>query len=302
MVIKNMNIENTLFNGIEALNISNGTIQLTILTGVGPRIIHASLINKPNLFAVFDETFSQPLEGYRIFGGHRLWHAPEHPVRTYIPDNKPVNVKVDEAIHLTQATEEATGIQKQMSVQFIGQNRVRLTQHLTNHGIWPVRLAGWGISMMKPDGVGIFPLPPRAPHSDHTLLFNSRLNLWSYTDFSDPRYTFTPTAILLRQDRERPAQKFGGTIPTGWLGYAHADGLFIKYAPYQSTLSMNDEPVAEIYTDPRVMEIETLSATQTLAPSERLTHIEEWDILPPVDLPTDEAGVAEIMKNVNIIS
>jgi hypothetical protein len=65
---------------------------------------------------------------------------------------------------------------------------------------------------------------------------------------------------------------------------------------------MNDEPVAEIYTDPRVMEIETLSATQTLAPSERLTHIEEWDILPPVDLPTDEAGVAEIMKNVNIIS
>lgn len=301
-MVQNMKIDNILFNDVEALNISNGTIQLIILTGVGPRIIHASLVDQPNLFAVFDETFAQPLTGYRIFGGHRLWHAPEDATRTYVPDNQPVNVKVDDALHLIQATEELTGIQKQISVQFISAHRVRVTHQLTNHNIWPVHLAGWGISMMKPDGVGVFPLPERTPHSDQTLLPNSRLNLWSYTDFSDPRYTFTPSAILLRQDRQLPAQKFGGTIPTGWLAYAHADGLFIKYAPHHATPTLNDESVAEIYTDPRVMEIETLSAAQTLAPHERLTHIEEWDILQPVQLPTDEAGVAEVMKNVNVIS
>lgn len=294
-----MNIQNTIYKDIEALHLSNDTIELIILTGVGPRIIHASLLDKPNLFAVFDPAFEQPLSGYRIFGGHRLWHAPEHHKRTYVSDNQPVSVKVDDAIHLTQNMEELTGIQKKMTIEIIGANRVQITHQLTNQGIWPVRLAGWGITMMKPGGVGVFPLPPRAPHSDQTLLSNSRLNMWSYTDFSDPRYTFTPSAILLRQDRNMSAQKFGGTVPDGWLAYAHADGLFVKYANYEPTLSMNDEPVAEIYTDPNVMEVETLSASQTLAPGETLTHVEIWDILPPVDLPTDEAGVEEIYNNVN---
>lgn len=294
-----MNIDNIVFKGFEALHISNGAIELVVLTEVGPRIIHASLADKPNLFAVFDEQFEPDHKGYPLLGGHRLWHAPEHPVRTYVHDNQPVNVKVDEAVHLTAPIETLTGIQKQISIEFIGTNRVQITHQLTNHGIWPVRLAGWGISMMKPDGVGVFPLPPRAPHSDQTLLPNSRLNLWSYTDFSDPRYTFTPTAILLRQDRERPAQKFGGVVPDGWLAYAHPDGLFIKYSDYQALPVMSDEAQAEIYTDPRVMEIEMLSEWRTLATGERLTHVEIWDILPPVALPQDEAGVEEIMKNVN---
>lgn len=294
-----MNIESTFFNDIEALHISNGTLELIILTGVGPRIIHASLLDQPNLFAVFGEQFDHSHKGYPLYGGHRLWHAPEDPVRTYVPDNRPVDVKIDDRIQLTTPTEELTGIQKQMTVEFLGQNRVQVTHRLTNHGIWPVRLAGWAITMMTPDGVGVFPLPPRAPHSDQTLLPNSRLNLWSYTDFSDPRYTFTPSAILLRQDRHSPAQKFGGVIPDGWLAYAHEHGLFIKHASHQPAPIMNDETQAEIYTDPRVMEIETLSTWKTLAKGESLTHVEIWDILPPVALPTDEAGVQELMNNVN---
>ena len=74
------------------LEISNEQVKLLITLDVGPRVIFYGFIDGQNMFKNFDEQMG--LTGgdeWRIYGGHRLWHAPEVAPRTYSPDNEPVN-------------------------------------------------------------------------------------------------------------------------------------------------------------------------------------------------------------------
>ncbi len=298
-----MQPQQTTYRGISAYHLSNDVIELIVLTGVGPRIIHAGLSNGGNLFAVLDEHFATPPDNeYRFFGGHRLWHAPEHPVRTYQPDNTPVAIALGQGVaNFTQATEAHTGIQKSLTVHMGTGNRVEVVHTLTNHGAWPVKLAVWTLSMMAPGGVAVLPLPPRTAHGPDTLLPNSHLTLWPYIDLSDPRWTFCRDYILLRQDPQRPAPlKIGASLPAGWLAYTNAAGLFIKrFATQPDTEYPDGGSQAELYTDNHLLELEALSPLVTLAPGGTITHSETWDILPPVPLPTDDASVnTHIIPNI----
>jgi hypothetical protein len=293
-----MHIEEIEYRGVAAYRLSNDTIELIVLTGVGPRVIHAGLLGKENLFAVFDEHFSpdaaQQSDTYHLFGGHRLWHAPEHPIRTYQPDNAPVAVTVgDGEITFTQTTEAHTGIQKTITIRIGEGGRVELHHTLTNQGMWPVTLAGWTLSVMAAGGVAVLPLLPRTTHSDDTLLPNGRLVLWPYTDLSDSRWTFARDFVLLRQDTaSTSALKIGADVPAGWLAYAHPNGLFIKHFDAQADVAYpDDNSQAELYTDARILELETLSPVITLQPHQSLSHREAWNILPPVALPTDDASI-----------
>ncbi|MEY4489820.1 MAG: hypothetical protein RIQ79_2328, partial [Verrucomicrobiota bacterium] len=74
------------FRGAAALRLETGALALEVTTGVGPRI--TSLRSKKgkagNLFLEMPAD-EQRANGFLLRGGHRLWHAPEHLVRTYQP-------------------------------------------------------------------------------------------------------------------------------------------------------------------------------------------------------------------------
>jgi hypothetical protein len=54
---------------------------------------------------------------WRLYGGHRLWHAPEIPNRTYFPDNQAVTVEtLNDGVLLTAPVEKSTGIQKSIEI------------------------------------------------------------------------------------------------------------------------------------------------------------------------------------------
>lgn len=295
-----MQIKQTTYQDISALHISNGVLEMTVLVGVGPRIITAGLVGRDSLLATFPDDFARvpaaPDDHY-FYGGHRLWHAPEHPRRTYAPDNAPLQSAqfndADGTLSLTQHTERETGIQKMLDIRFIDDHRVELTHSLTNHGLWPVTLAVWPLTMMATGGVAVLPLPPRQPHSPQTLLPDSHLSLWGYTDLSDPRWTFCPNYILLRASDANPAPlKIGADVAAGWLAYAHPDGLFIKHFAHDPAARYPDGGCnAEIYTDHNILELETLSPLVELAPSATLTHRETWHIVAPVPIAAGEADV-----------
>ena len=71
--------------------LSNGILELIITADVGPRIIRFGFVGQDNEFAEFEDMMGQTGgDEWKIYGGHRLWHAPEIPGRTYFPDNTPV--------------------------------------------------------------------------------------------------------------------------------------------------------------------------------------------------------------------
>ena len=75
--------------------ISNGEVELVMTSDIGPRIMRYAFIGGQNLFKEFEETLGKSGEPAWVpRGGHRIWAAPEDPVKTYAPDNSPVKVAI----------------------------------------------------------------------------------------------------------------------------------------------------------------------------------------------------------------
>lgn len=70
--------------------LGNGQIELVATTDVRPRVIRFGFVGGPKLFEEWpDQIGTTSGNEWRIYGGHRLWHAPKTKPRTYAPDNTP---------------------------------------------------------------------------------------------------------------------------------------------------------------------------------------------------------------------
>ena len=181
--------------------LANERIEVIATTDVGPRIIHLSLPGGENMFGVMpDQAGLTGGDERRIYGGHRLWHAPEAKPRSYYPDNAPVLAEVEgDTLRLIPPEETTTGIQKEMVISLVGDHpHVRVRHVLENRGLWPVELAPWALSVMNLNGVAI--VPQSTWSEPDGLLPNRVLTLWPYTDLRDPRVYWGTRCIMLRQD------------------------------------------------------------------------------------------------------
>src|SRR5215467_4663665 len=144
--------------------VSNGEVELILTSDVGPRLMRYGFPGGQNLFKEFAGqlgTHSEP--AWVMRGGHRIWIAPEDPVRTYAPDNGPVEVQVTPAgVIATEPVEPLTGLEKQIELRMaMAGSGVEVIHRLRNAGAEPCRLAPWALTMMAPGGAGIHGFPPR---------------------------------------------------------------------------------------------------------------------------------------------
>jgi len=274
------------------LRLSNGMVELIATTDVGPRIIRFSFVGEENEFAEFPAQMGQTGgEEWRIYGGHRLWHAPECIPRTYAPDNTPVAVETAaDAITLTQDIEAGTGIRKRMAIRLAAdQARVHVTHRLENNNPWSIELAPWALSAMACGGEAILPLPPRGSHEEN-LQPTSSLTFWAYTDMTDPRWSWGRRFLRLRQDPARAAaQKLGALAPDGWLAYWRREHLFVtRFTPTPGATYPDLGASVELYTDANLLELETLGPLVTLAPGAAVEHVEEWLLFRDTPEPASE--------------
>ncbi len=289
-------LEKTNFHGwVNCYRLSNKLVDLIITTDVGPRVAWWGLTGGVNEFAEYTAEHGKTGgDEWRIYGGHRLWHAPENKPRTYYPDN--VAVKLEETgdvVRVTQPIETTTGIEKQIDFRMAEDKpMVKVTHRMINHNLWAVEFAAWALSVMTTGGVGILPLPPRGSHSEVLLPTNS-LTLWAYTDMSDPRWTWGTKYILLRQDAKATVpQKIGLMALNGWAAYANHNNLFVKkfsvvpgatYPDFGSSL--------ETFTNADMFELETVGPMTRLEPGAALEHVEEWYMFKDVPAPKNDADV-----------
>jgi hypothetical protein len=277
--------------------LANGLVDLVVTTDVGPRVIRFGFVGEENEFKEYEEMLGQSGgRQWRIYGGHRLWHAPEHIPRTYHPDNFPVQVEQhDGFVRLVQPTETTTGIQKELDLRLSPDAaRVEVTHRLRNRGPWAVELAPWALSVMAPGGVAIVPLPPRGPHPEF-LLPASTIILWAYTDMSDARWTWGRQYVMLRQDGQATTPlKAGYTVPDGWAAYARDGHLFVVGLDYVEGARYPDlGGNVETWTDPDMLEVETLGPLTHLPPDGEVEHVERWSLFRDVPVPTSDADVDE---------
>ena len=261
------------------IRLSNGQIELIATTDVGPRIIRFGFVGGTNFMKEYPEQVGKTGgDEWRIYGGHRLWQAPEDLKKSYALDNGPVAHNWNGGtLKLTQKV-DATGIEKEIDITMDAKrDRVTLVHRLTNRAPAGVSLAVWALSAMAPGGRAIFPQEVYRSHSDQLLPVRA-MAVWGYTDMKDPRWTWGTKYIQLRQDNAvATPQKLGMTNTLGWAAYVIDKAIFINRFGYDSSGQYPDfNSNCETYTDGTMLEVETLGPMTQLAPNESVEHTEEW--------------------------
>jgi hypothetical protein len=275
--------------------LSNEVIDLIVTTDVGPRIIRFGFVGGDNLLKEYAAMLGKTGgDEFRLYGGHRFWHAPEEIPRTYFPDNSPVKLEtLGDGVRLIPSVETTTGIQKEIELRLSPRAaHVQVTHRLRNTNLWAVKLAPWALTVMAPGGKAVIPLPPRGSHAEN-LQPTSVLVLWAYTDMADPRWTWGTRYIMLRQDpRASAPQKVGVRVLDGWIGYVLNNSLFVKTFTYAPGAEYPDLGASvETFTDSDMLEAETLGPLVSLEPGAAVEHIEDWWLFKDAPLPMTDADV-----------
>jgi hypothetical protein len=289
-------IEKTPFRGWpNCYRVSNGTVEFIATTDVGPRIISFGFVGGANLFFV-REDFAGQTGGaeWKNYGGHRIWHAPEDKVRTYEPDNSPVQAQViANGLLLTMPPEQRSAIQKSIEITLDpATSKVRVIHRLRNTGAWPVEIAPWAISVMAPGGFAIAPMPTTF-HPDR-LLPNRALTLWPYTNMRDDRWLWGTDFVLLRQKTVQGEErtKVGINSDLGWAAYYLKPFLFIKrFTPVAGAHYPDFNSSLEVFSNNRMLELETLAPLAILQPGAVVAHEEHWELHRHLDLAFSEEDV-----------
>jgi hypothetical protein len=263
------------------IRVSNGEIELIATTDVGPRIIRLGFVGGQNLFKNYPELLGRTGdEEWLNYGGHRLWHAPEVLPRTYAPDNEPVQHSLDGSTLILRNSEGHNGLDKEMRVTMSPTlPRVEVVHRIVNRGPWATELAPWALSVMAPGGRAIYPQEQFIPHPD-ALSPARPLVLWHFTDMTDPRWTWGRKYIQLRQDPNVATKQKAGMLNTrGWAAYLlDGDALIVRY-PYDPAAAYADMGCnTETYTDPEMLEVETLGPLTRLEPGAYVDHVESWTL------------------------
>lgn len=292
------------FDGLPVGELASAHLRLTYLREAGPRIVGLFATGSAeNLLAELpDACLDSPHGPYRLRGGHRLWHAPETAVRTYVPDDGGLSVDpLDDGVRLRQPVEAPTGIEKALTIRLdAARPAVTLAHSLRNAGVWPVELAPWAITQLRLGGTAVLP-QTNAPLDAEGLQPNRQLILWPYARWQDPRLHLADGALLVRGQPDMPPFKVGAFNHAGWMGYFWGQFFFCKrFTPRLGVPHVDLGANCEIYADQRCLELETLGPLQRLAPGETAVHVERWELYsgftPPQSAP-DMLALAHALLN-----
>jgi hypothetical protein len=270
-------MENITYEGHECALLSNGTIDLMIPKHFGPRILFAGFKGGKNMFGVVpDVGLKTALGKWNIYGGHRLWVAPEVAPDTYYPDND--DVTIDERgrdICVTQS-QRKINIKKEMIISLTGKNKVKVTHNIYNTGSQPKEFAVWALSLMRTGGFAIIPQTVEKEDKGG-FLPNRNIVLWTYTDITDKRFKQTPGFYYVKQGGPKPF-KIGQRITLGWSAYANGDDLFVKRFKFEAGKTYPDlQTNVQVYSCDKFLEVETLAPLVKIDGGNVHTYVENWE-------------------------
>ncbi|MFI5192814.1 MAG: hypothetical protein ACHQD7_02120 [Chitinophagales bacterium] len=286
----------------DCLRLSNSETEIVIATVIGPRILRFGFIGEQNIFYLSaEDQGKRGGDNWRIYGGHRLWLAPEAIPGSYAPDNDPVTYRYDQQVlKIAQSKEPGTGMVKEMEISLSpDSNHVTVLHRLINQNRRDVKLSAWALSALAPGGRAIIPQEPFG-EGDAYLLPTRSLALWSYTGMNDPRWIWGNKYIQAKQDDSLPAeQKIGIMNKQGWAAYCLNDDVLIKQFRFDPEAEYPDfGSNNEIYINGKFLEMETLGPWMNIPPQGKTEQVEHWQLFKGRVGVTDESIDLEILPRI----
>jgi hypothetical protein len=267
-IVLRMQIQNTTFDKLAAIEIKTARARMVIVTEIGPRVAHLSSIqNKTesrNLL-FWDAPKKYQRGDWLLRGGHRIWGTrplADETEECYAADNAACKVKVSKrGVTVTGPKMEAYGVQKSLTVRVLEDDTFEVESAVTNVGdmLWsggawaltatlPKKGTTYGIPLGDGSAWDLFAIVVSKSWGGHTTLVNdSQLRL------TEDNLIFTPKGREFKRMVQAPQGLIGMTDPA-----AGVTGNFMT-------------------------EMETLGAERTLRPKETARIVETWALRAPID-------------------
>jgi len=258
--------------------------KLIVTTSLGPRIIFygkddVNIFHEDDLDSIHvgGEFFDKNLPGlgiWHLYGGHRLWKAPEY-MDTYYPDNKRVDFKIlkDNEVLFISDKEITTGLRKSILIKMDDMGDVVVEQKIENvDGKIQTPIAAWGITVLDKSAKVEIELPKE----DTGFLPNKNVAYWSYTKINDERINLSTEYLKIEQKGVSEPLKVGTYSLSGVEANVKGMSFSIKTDKIEGTypdLNCNVECYVKDY-----VEVEMLSPLQIVAKGESLVHKEYWTL------------------------
>jgi hypothetical protein len=283
------------YHGRPTRRLDTGHLWVEALATAGPRIVRLGRAGSDEnvLAETPDEGWDTPFGRYQLFGGHRLWFAPEDPERSAVPDVD--GLALDDGpdgLRLTGRVEAPTGLVRTIAIEVMpGGASLSLCHELCNAGDSPIELAPWSITQLPLDGTVILPQP--AVQAGHDVRPNRNLVLWPYTSWTDERLGLRDGAVVVDAVAGGDL-KVGYFNDVGWIAYVRNGSAFVRrFDPAVGRPHPDLGCNVETYCGRRYLELEVLGPLVTLAPGESTVLVERWELVaPPEGWLTDLAATS----------
>lgn len=269
------------YHGHPTYRLDSPHLWLEALASSGPRIVRLGTAGSDrNLLAETpDDGWDTPLGRYELFGGHRLWFAPEDPNLVAVPNSTGLRLTENErGIELEGPPEPATGLVRAITIELDADTpAIELCHRLVNHGSRPIALAPWSITQLPLGGTAILPQPQVG---DGPLVNPDRLLvLWPYSSWDDSRLVLSDDEVRVRGfagDR----LKIGTFVQAGRVSYSR-DGatLVSRFTPQRGTAHADLGSNVEVFVGDRYIEVEVLGPLATLDPGDGVDLALRWEIV-----------------------
>lgn len=261
------------------LRLDSGYCRLAVSLDFGPRILSFER-DGVNVLGWCGRSGEAAQDEFQLYGGHRLWVAPEDGIVSYEPDNQPVSWSAQDSGALLPYPLGPSELKKSLIIHALPSGEGFLIQHqIQNRGSKTREVSVWGLTVMQTGGECLIPQPA---HADHpvALLPARPLVLWPYSDMADPRWSWGKHVIRLRHDPERGPQKVGAFVDQGIAVYSVGGMTFVKRFSSIPGLYPDMGCNFETFTRQDMLEVESLGPMTSLQPGESVVGAEAWYLVP----------------------
>ena len=252
--------------------------EVGIALDFGIRVVHLSCPGMENLFYEQSKDCSDgnaTPQGWKLYGGHRLWMAPEGDW-SYYPDNEPVTYTVSEnTVLIEQETDPWTGQKKLLKLNF-RKDSVDVENIFINDTDKEMVGASWGVNTVDGGGVANIDFAGTDP-GDYVP--RRVVSLWADTSVHDSRLQFGKHSLTATHKPLTDYFKMGLYCNPGKAVFENKGQRFTLTFGAGGIENHPDNGCNfELYMAKDFMELETLGVMRTLQPGEAASHTETWQL------------------------
>lgn len=260
--------------------LEHDAVEIGVALEFGIRIVHLSCKGMENLYYVQPNDLSDNFvkDGWRVYGGHRLWMAPECE-ESYCPsENAPISyTMLPDGVLLEQATEPLLQIGKRLRITCLEDGGVALDHEIINCSSETITGASWGVNTLDGGGVAEINFNGARGYNPKRVV-----SLWGLTDLHDPRIKFHKDHVTATHMAEVTDYfKIGLYVQPGeatLINKGQKMTISFDVAPMEDCIDGGCN--FELYLCSRFMELETLGTKTEILPGKTAEHREIWHLSP----------------------